>query len=96
MNQKKIDNILIIRLDGGEIAEEFVQSFLSNEIETIDYKQLVRCEHPHCAFFKTTHPHGDEIFQRTVLYTPEGRLHRDYKKTDEDVLVAVDRFVKNI
>lgn len=94
MNQTKINNKLVIKLDGSEISDEFIKLLENDEIKIVNEKELIRTEHPHCAFFKSAHPIGDKVLQRTVLYTPEGRLYQDFDKDDEGSLFQINQYIK--
>ncbi|MCK5129351.1 MAG: hypothetical protein KAQ68_05850 [Clostridiales bacterium] len=94
MDQIKLNNRIIIKLDGTKISDEFIKQFENNDIKIIEDNKIIRVEHPHCAFFKSVHSSGDKNFKRTVLYTPEGRLYQDYEEIEDGTLIQLDRFIK--
>lgn len=93
MNNANINNTIIIRPDGKEISDEFIQLFKNNEVKTFNSNELLRIEHPHCAFFKSAHQSGDIEVSRTTLYTPEGRLHIDFKSQENSEPLQLDKYI---
>ena len=77
MDMIKKGGRVIVRPDGREIDESFINGLEEGGIKSIKADGFVRTEHPHCAFFKSMHGEGGTELQRTTLYTPEGRLHTD-------------------
>ena len=84
MDMIKNSGRIIVRPDGRPIEENFVQELEKGTIKSIRADGSIRVEHPHCAFFKSMHSSGEKEFQRTTLYTPEGRLHTDCRMDEEE------------
>jgi hypothetical protein len=93
MNQVVVDNNLIISKH-NEISESFLNELKDNKIDILDASEFIRIEHPHCAFFKSDYQAEDMTLKRTTLYTPERRLHSDYKQNDNGELERLNFFVK--
>lgn len=93
MNLQKTENKIIIRLDGGNVTEDFIEELKNEKVESVKASGFLRLEHPHCAFFKSIHSAGEKEFSRTTLYTPEGRLHIDREIGKENEPLN-DKYVK--
>ncbi len=94
MDQIIIENRLLVRLNGGKISADFAELLRNNDVNCIKANDFIRIEHPDCAFFKSSHKTMDGVVQRKNLYTPEGRLHVDYKKLADGKLIKLDNYVK--
>ncbi len=93
MDLIKKDGKIYVRPDGGTVLEEFITSFEEGSIKTVDASSYIRMEHPHCAFFMSTHAPQEGKLKRKTLYTPEGRLHVEYDSAEGEE-VQVGRYVK--
>jgi hypothetical protein len=93
MELTKKDGRVYARPDGERVSEELIQSIASGGIKGDDACEFIRLEHPHCAFFISSHDTPEGTNKRKTLYTPEGRLHIEYRKSDEGE-VQVGRYVK--
>jgi hypothetical protein len=93
MDISKKGGKVYVRPDGGAVLEEFIAGFQEGGIKAADACIFIRMEHPHCAFFMSTHSPEEGKPKRKTLYTPEGRLHIEYDNA-EDKEVQVGRYVK--
>ena len=80
----KAENKIIVRPDGKEAGEDYINKFSNGSLHIAKACNFFRLEHPHCAFFKSA---DDESIVKTTLYTPEGRLHIEEKPDCEDYYV---------
>ena len=95
MDLSKKDGKVYVRPDGGAASEEFINGFEEGGIKTIDACAFIRIEHPHCAFFMSTHSPDEGKPKRKTLYTPEGRLYIEYDNAG-GAEVQMGRYVKKI